>query len=135
MAIYSDFKLYQLNLLFNHLSIIIKMKQQIVCLCLLATLFSVVSCKKTDSGSNNSSVLSGKIKTESEQVYSPTLGSYSIKLNFSYDTQGRLTTAVDASDANKKEVYSYPKANEFYLDFYDSGKVQIHDDIIYDNND
>jgi YD repeat-containing protein len=111
------------------------MKQQIVCLCLVATLFSVVSCKKTGSNSSNNSVLSGKIKTESEQIYSTVLGSSFLQLNFSYDSQERLTTAVNAANSGSKEVYSYPKANEFYLDIYDSGKVRIHDDITYDNND
>ena len=102
------------------------MKKQAIYLFLAYALCSATSCKKDSSSSSSNSGLLGMVKSLSEKITSTVTGNRYTKVNFNYDSQGRLSSMIDSSNSGNKELYNYPTSNGFTLDIYEYNMLQIH---------
>ena len=78
------------------------MKKQAIYLFLAYALCSATSCKKDSSSSSSNSGLLGMVKSLSEKITSTVTGNRYTKVNFNYDSQGRLSSMIDSSNSGNK---------------------------------
>jgi len=88
-------------------------------------ILSIISCKKDNSNSNNSSSGQPKMYIE-ESRSSPVFGNVKAVYNLTYDGQGRILSLVCTSPA-LKFVYQYNSNNTFTSDVYTNNVLEIHE--------
>lgn len=110
----------------------------IVCCCAAAAFFT--SCQKEVSienfplGPDSTRTDSfNRVKTYTETIQGAGLDT-SLTFNLAYDTDGKLVSMTSTSNPGDKFVYSFPAANRYTMDIYNSNLISIHVDFMLNNN-
>ena len=110
------------------------MKNQVIALSIVFTLFFLVSCTKDGGSSSSTNTQTPLIKTIAQKVvYGTTYNSYT-KQNLYYDSKNRITSRVDSADTGNKFLYTYASDKHFTMDIYNANALSIHFELFLNNN-
>ncbi|MGN6402518.1 MAG: hypothetical protein ACTHMD_18815 [Flavisolibacter sp.] len=104
------------------------MKMKFLATAFICSAIILTACQK-EAGQDQPSVnTSDRVKTYTETITSSSIGNSSTTFNISYDSKGRVTSAVSANYPGDKFVYAFPSDNKFTMDLYNSNELSIHED-------
>lgn len=105
------------------------MRKRIHLIILFISVILISSCSKEKNPANNDH----RVKSYTEEI-STSGGSFSMTYNLSYDGEKRITGITPAVSNEGRIAFTYHSKDKFSMDLYNSGEVEIHQDIFLRNS-